>query len=269
MSAWQKGYVTVNGTKLHYHRTGGSKPTVVLAHGITDNGLCWTRLARALEHHYDLVLYDARGHGSSDQPGHYALEDHVADAVGLIETLELSRPILLGHSMGGANLPVVAARLPEVIGGLVLEDPHWPLEPEDEHTYNLETWRNAISLEKTQPLETLLALGKNANPRWAEEELHPWAQAKKQVDPDVVRWLDSRHELNSWREILKQIQCRVLLVMGDTDVTVTPQVAKEAKQLCSTLEVVQLQDAGHSIRRDQFATYLEAVAAFLKKIVRT
>lgn len=40
MPNWQAGDVNVNGIKIHYHRTGGAKPPLVLAHGITDNGLC-------------------------------------------------------------------------------------------------------------------------------------------------------------------------------------------------------------------------------------
>ena len=34
--------VVANGVKLNYYRTGGSKPLLVLVHGITDDGLCWT-----------------------------------------------------------------------------------------------------------------------------------------------------------------------------------------------------------------------------------
>ena len=36
MATWQSGYVEVNGLRLHYTRTGGDKPPVVLAHGFSD-----------------------------------------------------------------------------------------------------------------------------------------------------------------------------------------------------------------------------------------
>ncbi|MDZ4717393.1 MAG: alpha/beta hydrolase [Roseiflexaceae bacterium] len=48
MSSWQTGNVHVNGVNLHYTRTGGDKPAVVLAHGFSDSGLCWTPVAQAL-----------------------------------------------------------------------------------------------------------------------------------------------------------------------------------------------------------------------------
>ena len=68
MATWQSGDVTVNGLRLHYTRTGGAKPPVVLAHGFSDDGLCWTPVAEALEADYDVIMVDARGHGRSEAP---------------------------------------------------------------------------------------------------------------------------------------------------------------------------------------------------------
>ena len=59
MTHWQSGDIAVNGLKLHYTRTGGAKPPVVLAHGFSDDGLCWTPVAEALEADYDVVMVDA------------------------------------------------------------------------------------------------------------------------------------------------------------------------------------------------------------------
>ena len=39
------------------------KLPLILALGITDNVLCWTRLAKSLELEYDIIIIDARGHG--------------------------------------------------------------------------------------------------------------------------------------------------------------------------------------------------------------
>ena len=65
-SHWQAGTVRVDGIALRFHRTGGDLPTIVLAHGITDRGLCWARLSRPLEDDYDMVMYDTHGQGQSD-----------------------------------------------------------------------------------------------------------------------------------------------------------------------------------------------------------
>ena len=76
MTNWMTGVCEANGISIHYLRTGGSKPPMVLLHGLTGSGSCWSPLARALEDEYDIVMPDARGHGSSSTPlNGYRYED--------------------------------------------------------------------------------------------------------------------------------------------------------------------------------------------------
>ena len=118
MSKWQSGFVEANGIKLHYTRTGGDKPPLVLAHGVTDDGLCWTPVAGALASEYDVVMVDARGHGRSDAPeGGYSLTALAADLAGVIAALELRQPAILGHSMGAATSARPGRRLSGHPGG--------------------------------------------------------------------------------------------------------------------------------------------------------
>ena len=102
MSEWSSGDVIANGIRLHYYRTGGDKLPVVLAHGFSDNGLCWTPVARVLQADYDVIMIDARNHGKSEAPstpgGSRAQGD---DLAGLIVALGLKGPMAMGHSMGG------------------------------------------------------------------------------------------------------------------------------------------------------------------------
>ena len=65
--AWTEGDLNVRGVKLHYYRRGSGRP-VVLAHGFSDNGLCWDRVATVLDDRYDVIAYDARFHGKSEAP---------------------------------------------------------------------------------------------------------------------------------------------------------------------------------------------------------
>lgn len=108
---WTSGVCETSGIDIHYLRTGGAGDPVVLLHGLMGSGACWTPLARALEGEFDVVMPDARGHGDSSAPHHgYRYDDHASDVVGIIRGLELSRPVLLGHSMGGMTAAVVASR---------------------------------------------------------------------------------------------------------------------------------------------------------------
>ena len=53
-------FIVSNGTKLHYYRTGSGTQPLVLAHGITDDGLCWSSVAEALADRFDILMVDAR-----------------------------------------------------------------------------------------------------------------------------------------------------------------------------------------------------------------
>jgi pimeloyl-ACP methyl ester carboxylesterase len=123
---WTEAYVTVDDSQFHYIRTGdGNKPPLLLLHGFSDNGLCWLPVAHDLEAQYDVIMPDTRGHGLSTrvQPGKQI--DNAADAAGLIIALELDKPVVAGHSMGGLTATELGARYPERISGLILEDPAW------------------------------------------------------------------------------------------------------------------------------------------------
>ena len=123
-AGWTDGYVSANGIRLHYWRTGGAKPALVMAHGSSDDALCWTNLARELTDRYDVIMFDARGHGLSDPPtAADPVDVQVEDLAGLIKALKLDKPILMGHSMGSASVAWFAAKYPDVPRAVILEDP--------------------------------------------------------------------------------------------------------------------------------------------------
>src|SRR5262245_28137227 len=95
MAEWTTGTCEANGISVHYLRTGGNKPAVVLLHGLMTSGACWTSVARALERDYDVIMPDARGHGNSGVPDEgYLYENLAADVESLIDALDLANPIL-------------------------------------------------------------------------------------------------------------------------------------------------------------------------------
>jgi N-formylmaleamate deformylase len=121
---WIDAVCRANGINIHYLRTGGQKPTIIALHGLAGNGKCWSQVARVLEKDYDVIMPDARGHGSSSAPQHgYTYQDHANDVIELIRTLGIKSPYLLGHSMGGMTAAMVASRLGSAISGIILADP--------------------------------------------------------------------------------------------------------------------------------------------------
>lgn len=278
MNQWPTAYVTANGISIHYYRTGGHKPPVVLSHGFSDNGLCWIRVAQALAGDYDLIMPDARGHGLSDAPQEgYEDADRSADLAGLIQVLDLARPALIGHSMGAATTALTAARYPELVGRVVLEDPPWfdedspwgarrvGLSPEEREEQTRQ-FLSRMMAQKNQPLDEIIAAGREQTPAWDDIEWEPWARSKQQLSPNVVQ-ARSRTR-TEWSDVVPDIRCPTLLVTGSPDqgAIVTPKIAELAAQANPLIQVVHLEGAGHNIRRERFEGFVEAVRAFLSAV---
>ncbi|HLH72650.1 MAG TPA: alpha/beta hydrolase [Chloroflexota bacterium] len=272
MAEWLSGDVVANGIRTHYYRTGGNKPPLVLCHGATDNGLCWTRLAQALEADYDVIMPDARGHGLSEAPeGGYNSEERAKDLAGLIEALRLEKPIVGGHSMGAGTAFYFAALFPDVPRAAILEDPGFRVSSDQAARAEAEAraaqMRQAALERKAMSREALMAQCRADHPDWSDEELGPWADAKLQVSLNFAGSVRSPDRL-TWQEALPRITCPTLLITADVEkgAIVTPEIAAEAARIQPLVKVVHISDAGHNVRREQFEAYLRAVRAFLAEI---
>ncbi|HEX5585923.1 MAG TPA: alpha/beta hydrolase [Acidimicrobiia bacterium] len=264
MRSWAEGdFEVAPGVRLHYRRAGTGTP-VVLAHGLLDDGACWTRTADVLAEAHDVVAYDARFHGASAEAPD-APWGGADDLISVVEALGLERPALIGHSMGGAVAAMAAASHPERFRAVVLEDPAWISMPADPDA--LAAGRAAFESMVTTPEDDLVALGRAMNPTWHESELGPWAASKRRFR-GADQMADGMRGITEapWRDVVARIAVPVLLVCGG-DVSrgrlVTAEQAAEARECCPTLEVALFPEAGHCVRREAYDGYISAVRRFL------
>jgi pimeloyl-ACP methyl ester carboxylesterase len=267
LTDWQSGDLIANGIRIHYHRTGGDKPPLVLSHGATDDGLCWTRMARALEAEYDVILPDARGHGRSEAPeSDYSSQARAADLAGFSQALRLERPVIGGHSMGASTTLVAASGYPELFRAAILEDPPLWSSATDvsptERDARGARMRQRMAELKSMSRDALIAKCRQESPTWDEVELGPWADAKIRVSSSFVNRTWSPE---AWQPALAKIHCPTLLITSDPERggSVTPEAAEEATKLLPSLHVVRIRNAGHNVRREQFDEFVGAVREFL------
>jgi len=117
-------FARVNGVVIHYQTRGRTEgPTVVFSNSLGTDFRIWDAVTPRLEADYRIVLYDKRGHGLSEAtPAPYAMTDHVEDLAALLAHLGVARAAVVGLSVGGMIAQGLAARHPELVGGLVLCD---------------------------------------------------------------------------------------------------------------------------------------------------
>ena len=108
---------------MHVVDWPGKEPAIVGIHGSAGHAYALTALGERLAPDVRFIAVDLRGHGFSDKPpSGYGVEEHVEDVLQLIVALGLQRPILLGHSIGGAIATLAVEAGPDAFGGLVLFD---------------------------------------------------------------------------------------------------------------------------------------------------
>jgi len=262
MTTWNTAFCETNGIALHYTRTGGRKPPLILLHGLMTKGLCWTSLAQALEPEYDVIMPDARGHGQSSVPNYgYRYENHADDIAGLIRALQLPPAFLLGHSMGGMTAAVVASRHPALLRGLILADPTF-LSPQVQR----EVWDNNVAEQHRQMLgkseEEIVAEARVRHPNRSAETLALFAQARLQTS---LRAFDVLMPPNpEYRPLVRELRVPTLLVFGDKGI-ISAAVAEELQRLNPRLQAEQLRAAGHALQLDQPERFAALVQNFLRE----
>ncbi len=126
------GFVEANGIHLHYRRWTDATQTafiseprhILLLHGLASAARIWDFVAPLLAGHgYTVTAFDQRGHGESDKPeSGYDFATIDADDAAAITALNITHPVIAGHSWGASVALQYAVTHPDDVAALVLVD---------------------------------------------------------------------------------------------------------------------------------------------------
>jgi len=159
-----------------YGEAMGEGPPVVLCHGITATRRYVLHGSKALPRAgYEVITYDARGHGESDpapEEGGYGYPELVEDLERVVASpVEAERFVLGGHSMGAHTAVAYALRHPERVAGLVVIGPVYIGEIRPE---SLEYWDGLAAALEGGGIDGFVAyIGdqQGIDPRWRDSVL--------------------------------------------------------------------------------------------------
>jgi pimeloyl-ACP methyl ester carboxylesterase len=246
-----------DGLRLSYLDAGGDGPAVLTLHAHFMEAVTFAPLAAVLAPEWRVIALDQRGHGYSDHATSYTRDDYLGDLEALVEHLRVSQVVLLGNSLGGVNAYQFAARHPQQVRGLVIED--IGAEVRDDIGFVL-AWEGQFASRD--------ALVERVGPRLAPylEDSFRETSAGWRLAFDPRDMVASQQSLlgDHWGDWLAT-ECPALLIRG-SDSRVTTQAA--AEQMVSRRPNARLKtlDGGHVVHADNPKEFVNVVRAFLNEL---
>lgn len=250
---------------------GGEERPVVLLHGLMGRATTWWPVARELTRHGRVLGLDARGHGRSGRPGADAWDPGrmAADVVELVEGIDAGPVALVGHSMGGLHALLAAARRPDLVSALVVEDMAVDLTGLPAHTVDdMHAWFSAIP----QPQPSLAAV--------REAFGHPYPEAGDYMAECVTERPDGYHLLTAvtdattiaahwtraahWDAVDAIAAARVPTLLVEAGASIVPpgQLAAVAARIPGARHL-RVEGTGHLVHAAAPEAYLDAVHTLL------
>ena len=267
----QDKFLTVNNLRLHYLDWGGQEAQpMVLLHGMTGTCHSWDFFASAMRRDYHVLALDQRGHGDSQWADSYAADDFLADLDAFLDALGLDRVILIGHSMGGRNAIMYAARYRAKVTHLVSVD----IGPEIGQA-GLERIRQTRAAEPPVfgNLEAARRYIRLGEPRYSEAVLEhqlrhslrerPDGKLEFKCDGQFLTMSVSRPPVEELWSYVRQLTCPTLIVRGALSDILLHDVALGMQQKVPNSRLVEIEGAGHSVPCDNPEAFEAAVRHFL------
>ncbi|MFF1816843.1 alpha/beta fold hydrolase [Kribbella sp. NPDC058245] len=242
--------------RFHYEDAGGRGLPVLALHGTFGRGRTFAALAERLLPDYRMIAPDLRGHGLTTAGGDFNREAFVADAAQFVETLGLAPVLLYGHSLGGVTAYQLAARRPELVQAVVVEDV------------------GAVTDETAVPEPVLDVTGWPRRFATPAEAAEFFATTPAQeyflesvVDGELLFDLDTMMQVQDgcrgvWWTDWEAVGCPLLLLRASNSFLLGPELATEMVRRLRGAELVVLDDTGHWMHRKDPDGCGAAVRAF-------
>ena len=263
----QQQSVAVNGTKLFCERAG-SGDTVVLVHGGGGDRRHWDDQFAALAEHYDVLRYDLRGYGKSDNPVEGEPYRHEDDLNALLGELGIAKAHIAGYSLGCQVVVDTYTVYPDRFASIIAVGPYVSGHLSDAMTDLFggyaaiaETFRESGARAAAEQFVSIPAfypdrIGADAKARLIESGSdYSWY------------WADHNDPLESvtppGAEVLAGIKVPMLIISADYDAEVCREVADMLVQQVPNNSRVDIAGATHFMLMEQPQAFNQAVLDFL------
>lgn len=251
-----------DGLMLSYLDTGFSssssmQPPLVALHAHLMQGATYAALAASLDPDYRVIAPDQRGHGESGHAASYTREDYLGDIEALLALLDFPQAVLLGNSLGGVNAYQFAARHPDRVNALIIEDIGAVVT--DDISFVL-PWRGVFSTRE----ELEVKIGTRFLPYLQDSFRHSEAGWHLAFDPQDMVHSQQNLVGDHWADWLAST-CPALILRGrESPVTSEEHMVEMAARRPHTH--LLMFDGGHALHADNPGAFNTVVRSFLESL---
>lgn len=267
-------FTSVDGVKIRYFTTSGreSNKWLVFVHGAGGDATAWKSVQKiCFEAGYDSVAIDLRGHGLSDDPidcGAYAFEKLAQDIATLIDRLNLTDVVVVGHCFGGMAAIVLASKnYPRVNAFVLIDTSYMPAC----FGFVSPTWTWLAGLTRmlahlfppgtrqVRPTYDIYIGSKDIDLRRFISDIRATSLRSYLFCYSDIFGFDATH-------LLEKIDVPVLVVCGEQDKIFPPYISKKLASYIKKSELEIIPEANHIIVISKPALLAESILKFVKKI---
>lgn len=259
-----------DGTEIYYEIQG--KPdagtTLVFLNGLSQSTLAWSAIAPSFYNDYRVLLIDLAFQGQSGKPEQYrSFDAHAADVFHLLGSAVSGKIILCGISYGSAVIQHMLVNYPDAYNGAVLISTF----ANDTAMFTAigESWKSAL-LAGGYPLMLDVMLPAVLGKSYFEKPLIPLATLKESRvsrqlgTDDLLKLMRATEERGDYRPKLKNIKVPVLVIQGEEDFLIPPDVAREVAGNIPGARMEVVRHAGHTLNLEAIPQLTRLLHEFLR-----
>jgi pimeloyl-ACP methyl ester carboxylesterase len=239
--------VEYQGINVHYS-VEGTGSALLFLHGYLESSAIWKGFAERFSDQYKVVLLDIPGHGASGIMGPvHGMEEMARVAGAVLDAEQISRVVVIGHSMGGYVTMEFVHLFPERTAGYCLFHSTCFADNEEKKMNRDREISLVMCGKKMQIIRTNIPKGfANSN----IERLAPWVARAKQIaagnsDEGIIALLQGMKNRKDHSGLLRKFSPVPLLIWGKKDNYIGEEVFQKLRSIAPGARVVILNESGH------------------------
>ena len=257
-------FTHLNGTQIYYEVCGQGQPLLMIT-GYGSDHLAWANVLPALSQHFQVILIDNRDSGLSQRMGdNYSIADMAADAVSVLDALQIERAHVIGHSMGGAIAQQLALDFPERLDKLMLYATSAKFDARC--CYWIEQTLTGIMSEnaaiRAVSLPSCVSPKFLADPKKIEQFIRMAAETPNPVDIAGLKRQFNAVIHHDTCDELKNIQAQTLVIACEYDVLTPPRDGQDLADHLPNARYHEIAEYAHCFHWEEPALFCRLVGEF-------